>query len=55
MKKEEEKKDAVSSKPDSHKESTAYKNKVFKYKDGSTSRVTYDAKEPNYIEIKVGN
>ena len=42
-------------KQDFHKTSIAYKNKLFKYKDGSVARITYDGKDPHYIEVISSN
>jgi len=32
---------------------TIYKNRIYKYKDGSTTRVTYDSKDSNYEQINL--
>ena len=49
-------KENVYNKPNNTKEDSApiytiYKNRIYKYKDGSTTRVTYDSKDPSYEEI----
>jgi len=38
-------------KPEDNKNNISSKNKLFKYKDGSTTRVVYDHKDQEYIEI----